>query len=56
MKHRADVLQIERPGGTQAGGRHAVAKAFFEIADKQRRSVGPAKGAAPQKRSMFKRG
>ena len=44
----------------EANPRHLVAKAFFELADKLRKSVSvtrtPAAAAAPTKRSLFRRG
>ncbi len=39
----------------EANPRHAVAKAFMELADRQRRNPGMAKQAAPAKRGLFKR-
>lgn len=39
----------------EANPRHAVAKAFMELADRQRRNPGMAKTAAPAKRGLFKR-
>lgn len=39
----------------EANPKHPVARAFFEIAEKQRRILGVTKSAVPQKRSLFKR-
>jgi len=39
----------------EANPRHAVAKAFMELADRQRRNPGMAKQAPPAKRGLFKR-
>lgn len=40
----------------EANPRHDVARAFGELADKQRRASGAARPAPSTKRSMFKRG
>ena len=39
----------------EANPKHPVARAFFEIAEKQRRILGVTKSAVAQKRSLFKR-
>lgn len=40
----------------EANAKHAVGRAFFELADKLRKTTGTPKPVAPVKRSLFKRG